>query len=98
MSSIFSAQQAARLDQRFGFAGDASAVPIGDGDVAGMAEAAESGDAMRQAIGDAGCGHEVFNGIDGADGDFAFTVGSASIFCQKRTGSRSSPSAMRRSH
>ena len=37
-----------------------------------MAEAAQSGDAVHEAIRDTGCGHKMFNRIDGADGDFGF--------------------------
>ncbi len=55
-----------RRDEGFGFAGDASAVPVGDGDVAGVTEAAESGDAMHEAIGNAGGGQKMFDGVDGA--------------------------------
>src|SRR5271168_847739 len=62
-------------DEGFGFAGDASAVPVGDGEVAGVAEAAESGGAVGEAIGDVGCGHEVLEGVDGADGAFGFEGG-----------------------
>ena len=47
---MLSAQQLEDVDERFGFAGDASAMPIGDGDVAGVAETAESGDAVRETI------------------------------------------------
>jgi len=43
--------------QRFGFAGDAAAVPVGDGNIAGVAETAESGDAVRETIRDAGRRH-----------------------------------------
>src|SRR6202044_1293729 len=57
-----------RLDKRFGFAGDASAVPISEGNVTGMAQAAKSSHAMREAVSNSGRGHEMFNGIDGADG------------------------------
>lgn len=59
-----------RLDKRFRLASDASPVPIGDGDIAGVAQTTQSGDAVREAIRDAGCRHEMFNGIDGADGHF----------------------------
>ncbi len=61
--------------ERLGFAGDAAAVPIGDGHVAGVAEAAESGGAVREAIRDAGSGHEMFEGIDGAYGDVSLHSG-----------------------
>ena len=47
-------------------------MPVGDGDVAGMAEAAESGNAVGETIGDAGSGHEVLDGVDGADGALQF--------------------------
>ena len=44
-------------------------MPVGDGDVAGVAEAAESGNAMDKAVRNSGRGHEMFDGVDGADGD-----------------------------
>src|SRR5260370_7015295 len=62
-------------DEGFGFTGNASAVPIGDGYEAGVAEAAESGSAVGQAELDAGCGHQVLQSIGGADGDFSFEGG-----------------------
>src|ERR1700692_2960617 len=62
-------------DERFGFAGDASAVPVGDGDVAAVAEAAESGDAVGETKGDVVRGHEVLEGVDGANGAFALEGG-----------------------
>jgi len=46
-----------RRDEGFGFAGDASAMPVGDGDVARVAETAEAGNAVREAVRDAGSGH-----------------------------------------
>jgi len=61
-----------RLHERLRFARDAATVPIGDRDIAGMAEAAESGDAVGEAVRNAGRGHEMFDGIDGADGGFGF--------------------------
>ena len=36
------------MDERFGFAGDASAVPVGDSDVTGMAETSEDADLVAQ--------------------------------------------------
>ena len=62
-------------DQGFGFAGSAAAMPIGDGDVASVAEAAESGNAVGEAKRDAGSGHEVLEGVDGADWGFGFEGG-----------------------
>src|SRR5271154_6056052 len=62
-------------DQGFGFAGDASAVPVGDGYVASVAEAAESGGAVGQAVRDVGCGHQVLESVDGADGALGFQGG-----------------------
>ena len=64
-----------RWDQGFGFTGDLAAVPVGDRNEAGMAEAAESGDAVGEAIGDSGSGHEVLDGVDGADRAFSFEGG-----------------------
>src|SRR5277367_5292781 len=58
-----------RRHQRFRLASDATAVPIGDGNVAAVAEAAESGNSMSNSILDAGGGHEVFDGVDSADWD-----------------------------
>jgi len=46
-----------RWNQGFRFAGDAATVPVGDGDVAGVAEAAKSGGAMGQAEFYSRCGH-----------------------------------------
>ncbi len=46
-----------RRDQSFGFAGDAATAPVSDGYVTGVAEAAESGNAVSEAIGDAGSWH-----------------------------------------
>ena len=59
-------------EKSLGFAGDASAVPVGDGDVAGMAETAESGDPTGETVGYARLGHEMFEGIDGADRSLGF--------------------------
>jgi len=59
-----------RRDQGFGFAGDASAVPISNSNKAGVAETAQSGDAMSEAISNAGRRQKMFDGIDGADGSF----------------------------
>ena len=64
-----------RWDQGFGFAGDASAVPIGDGDVAGVAEAAESGGTVSEAKRDVGRRHQVLESVDGADRAFGFEGG-----------------------
>lgn len=61
-----------RRDQRFGFAGDAAAAPVSDGYVAGMAQAAESGDAVGEAVGDAGSWHQMLQGIDGSDRALGF--------------------------
>ena len=62
-------------DQGFGFAGNAAAVPVGDGYIAGVAETAESGDAVRETIAEAGRGHQMLEGIDGADRGFGFEGG-----------------------
>src|ERR1700678_3535755 len=59
------------LDQRFGFPCDASAVPVGDGNKACVTETSESGGTVGEAIANAGGGHEMFDGVDGADGGFA---------------------------
>jgi hypothetical protein len=75
-----------RLNQGFSFAGDASAVPVGDGDVAGVAEAAESGDAVHQTIADGRTGHEMFEGIDGADGSFGLEGGERVHFLPEARG------------
>ena len=75
-----------RLDERFGFAGDASAVPVGEGDVAGMAETAESGNAVHQTIWDAGSGHEMLEGIDGADRGFGLQGGERVHFLPETNG------------
>ena len=61
-----------RLDKRFGLAGDASAVPIGEGNVAGMAQAAKSGHAVGEAVSNSGRRHKVFDGINGADWRLSF--------------------------
>src|SRR5579862_2730327 len=45
-------------------------MPVGEGDIAGVAEAAESGNAMSDAARDFGRGHEMLDGIDRADRNF----------------------------
>src|SRR5271166_3210415 len=40
-----------------------------------MAETAKSGYAVGEAIGDAGSRHQMFDGVDGADGSFGFEGG-----------------------
>ena len=62
-------------DERFGFASDAASMPVGDANVAGVAKAAESSNAVGKAKRNAGRGHEVLQGIDGADGAFGFERG-----------------------
>ncbi len=57
-------------NESFGFTGDAPPVPIGNGNVAGVSKTAESGGAVGEAIPDARTGHEMFDGVDGADGSF----------------------------
>lgn len=84
--------------KRLGFTRDSSAVPVGNGNVASVAETAEPGNAMCHSKRDVMGRHEMLKGVDGADGASVLSVGSASIFAQKFTGSRNSPSAMRRSH
>src|ERR1700733_6947610 len=59
-----------RLDERFGFSGDVSAMPVGNGDIAGMTETAKSGNAVRQTIANAGRRQEMFKGVDSTDGGF----------------------------
>src|SRR5260370_40614469 len=67
-------------DEGFGFTGNASAVPIGDGDETGVADAAESGSAVGQAELEPGCGHQVLKSIDGADGSFGVAGGKSGPF------------------
>jgi len=62
-------------DEGFGLAGDASSVPVGDGDIAGVTKAAEPGDAVSEAERDVTSRHEVLKGIDGADGTCGFKGG-----------------------
>ena len=61
-----------RLDERFGLAGNASTVPIGESNVAGVAQAAQSSHAVGEAVSDSGRGHKVFDRIDGADRRLGF--------------------------
>ena len=46
-----------RWNESFGFASDAASMPVGDGDVSGVAEAAESGSAVSEAELDSGFRH-----------------------------------------
>lgn len=62
-------------DQGLGFAGNFSSVPVGDGDVAGVAEASQSGNAMGNAVVEIAVGHQMFDGVDGADRHVGFYRG-----------------------
>src|ERR1700679_31753 len=64
-----------RGGERFGFTGDATSVPVRDGNVAGVAEAAEPGNTVGEAKRNAGRGHQVLQSVDGADGAFGFERG-----------------------
>ncbi len=61
-----------RRDQCFCFARDPAAVPVRDGDIAGVSETAEPGCTVRETERDAGSGHKVLEGIDGAYGGYGF--------------------------
>ena len=73
-----------RWYESFGFAGNPSAVPVGDSDVAGMAKTAESGNAMHETIPDAGSGHEMFKCVDHTDGCFRSQGGKRVHFLPKK--------------
>jgi len=75
-----------RWRQRLGFPGDAAAVPIGDGNIAGVAEATESGHPVSDPIWNAGGGHYMFDSIDGADWDFGFQGGKLVHFLPETDG------------
>lgn len=70
-----------RRHECFGFARDAPAVPIRNGNVARVTEAAESGNTMGDAKRDIMGGHEVVESVDGADGSLGFQGGQSVHFC-----------------
>src|ERR1700722_11208194 len=70
-----------RRHECFGFARDAPAVPIRNGNVARVTEAAESGNAMGDAKRNVMRGHEVLDSVDGADGSLGFQGGESVHFC-----------------
>ena len=53
--------------QCFGFAGNSAAVPVGDGDIARVPQAAEACDTTRQSVRQVPGGHQVLDGVDRAD-------------------------------
>ena len=69
-----------------GLTSDASAMPVGDGKVPSMSKAAESGYTMGKAIAKTVCRHEVFEGIECADGQLSFECGNGIHLLPERDG------------
>src|ERR1700739_2391066 len=71
---------ASRRDQGFRFAGNPAAVPVGDGDKAGVSQASQPRNAMRNAVIEIAVWHQMLDGVDGADGHVGLDSGQSIHF------------------